>query len=117
MKGARDDRDAQDAVDREWFGLLPDAERAEVLKVQITEREKTRRALADAGVQRHHQLVGNEGFYWVRGLALGVVLVAVMCATCVGYQYVNVALAPARPSPAPDAGAPPVEAGPDAGPR
>lgn len=81
-------KNANDDVDG-WMGLLGDADRADVIKVGIAEREKTARALNEETARTQRELIATEGYHVVRGLFVIMLLAAVGGGTCVGYHVVE----------------------------
>lgn len=86
-------------LEREWYGMLPDAERAEVLKSLISERGQTRRAEIDADKQVHEVKQKTEGFHIIRGLALCTLVIGIAVTGSVTCHAIDVFAppAPARP--------------------
>lgn len=72
-----------------WLGLLDDKERAEVLKVQIAEREKTERIRIERASEIQQRLHQTEGYHFVRGLWAFAAVCAIAASTCVGYKTVE----------------------------
>lgn len=100
-------------LEREWYGTLPDAERAEVLKSLIAERGQTRRAEIEAQKQTDDNRQRTEGFHWVRALALATIIIGIAtigAATCHAIDVFGTPSVPAampRPAPSTSASAAP----------
>lgn len=62
----------------EWFQLLSDEERSRVLIAQIKEEEETKRAR-----------INSDGYHVVRGIALGLIGLFILSATCATANVVS----------------------------
>lgn len=84
----------------EWFGLLSDAAKAEVMKAQITESALTERhriteqattdrerIQSDRSVK--HESYNNESYNWVRFAFILLLAACVAGATCVEYHKIE----------------------------
>lgn len=74
---------------KEWLGLLDDKERAEVLKVQIAEKEQTERVRLEQQGQTDRDDDVVSGRYIVRGIWAVVAFAAICCGTCMGYNHIE----------------------------
>lgn len=72
----------------DWMGILPDAERADVLKTQIKEEAETERARVEAVEQTKRSLINNDGHQWVRALTV-IALAVVLCMAIGAWWSVN----------------------------
>ena len=105
------DNDASgEALHKDWFGLLSDEAKADVMKVQIAEHEKTRRTEVEQQEQTRRNRESNADFHFDRGMFIAVLGLVVLGSTCVAYnKVIKSDCPPERPCPTcptPDAGAP-----------
>ncbi len=105
---------------RNDFGLLSDEAKAEVMKAQIAEGEKTRRTQIEQEEQTRRNLHNTEGFHIVRGFFIIFLLCVVAGSTCVGYHKIDLEDARVRaahpaPPPPPPPPTPVIVVQPDAG--
>ena len=90
-------------LEREWYGTLPDAERADVLKALIAERGQTRRAEIEAQRQTDSDRQKTDGFHVVRGLIVAAIVITMANTGTVTCHAIDafVPQAPLKPSPVP----------------
>jgi len=81
------DEDSDSTPADRWFRMLSDAERPNVLKTQIAEREATRRKRIEEAQQSLRNATDNASF--VRALGMGVLAILALGSTCVGYRGVD----------------------------
>lgn len=84
-------------LEREWFGTLPDAERADVLKVLISERGQTRRAEVEAQRQTDADRQKSDGFHVIRGLTLFAIVIIVSVCGAVTCHAIDIIYTPPQP--------------------
>lgn len=84
-------------LEREWFGTLPDAERADVLKILISERGQTRRAEVEAQRQTDADRQKTDGFHVIRGLALLAAVIGMTVCGTVTCHAIDVICTPPQP--------------------
>lgn len=106
--------DDDKVLEREWFGTLPDAEKAAVVKVLISEREQTQRARIEADTQQHETRQKSEGYHVIRGLSLLVAVFFIVTSgivTCHRIDLAGIAPATAPSSPLPQGTQPAASSG------
>lgn len=82
-------KDADDQMS-EWLGLLSDEARADVLKVQIAECEKTKRTRIESERAVKCNLHSDGSYHFVRGLFVVVLGLIVLGTTCVSYHHLEI---------------------------
>lgn len=76
----------------DWFGLLSDEAKADVIKTRIKEEEQTKRILVEEKEKSQRNLYDSDGYHTVRiALSIGLILfiiTASLC-TCDYIQHMN----------------------------
>lgn len=72
----------QEDMDR-WFKILTDEQRAEIMKTQIIEGEKTKRQAIEADSLYKR----SDNYSIVRAIFIIFLILTVACATCVGHRF------------------------------
>lgn len=73
----------------DWLVSMSDEQRADVIKTQIAEEEKTRRMRIEQEEQSRRADIATDGFQAYRVVAVLAVVCAIAAATCVGYRAVE----------------------------
>lgn len=71
----------------QWYELLSDEKKAEILKAKIEQKEQTKRAL-----------ISTEGHWWVRGLSALFLAVVIIVALALGWHYIDAKYPSATPT-------------------
>lgn len=84
----------QEDMDR-WFKILSDEQRAEIMKAQIIEGEKTKRQMIESESLYKH----SDNYALIRVIFIIFLFLTVACATCVSERYMELQKNPTRAMP------------------
>lgn len=73
----------------DWLQLLSDESRADVMKVQISETEATKRKEVEAREATKVALANSDSHQVVKGIGVVALVLVAFCATCVAHRKVE----------------------------
>lgn len=74
----------------DWLVSMSDEQRADVIKTQITEEEKTRRVELEQEGESRRADIATDGYHGYRIAAVLAIMCAIAGSTCVGYHALEV---------------------------